>query len=71
MITIEKEIKLYNRYRPGEPVGENLDSRVVTVRLFGLRIFRYRTTMDRPYDEFWEQHYREARKRVESNRPKT
>lgn len=61
MITIEKEIKLYDKYRPGEPEGENLDSRVVTVRLFGLRIFRYRTTMDRPYSEFWRQYHQAAR----------
>lgn len=61
MITIEKEIKLYDKFRPGDPEGENIDSRVVTVRLFGLRFYRYTTTIDRPYSEFWRQYHQAAR----------
>lgn len=68
MLTITKEINMYDKpCLSGVSRETYIDSRVVTVRLFGLRIYRYRTTVDRPYSEFWRQYHQAARQLVEQS----
>ena len=71
MLTITKEIKLYDKPCLSGVAHETYtDSRVVTVRLFGLRIYRYRTTVDRPYSEFWRTHHQDARQHTTNSQKK-
>ena len=71
MITIEKEINMYDKPCLSGVAHETYtDSRVVTVRLFGLRIYRYRTTVDRPYSEFWLTHHQDARQYTKESQMK-
>ena len=62
MLTITKEISIYDKPCLSWASRETYtDSCVVTVRLFGLKIYRYRTTVDRPYSEYWRAHHQDAR----------